>query len=399
MLYELQDAPAAWREARARMLDLLECYLGSKWPRQMWRRHRSGPLPIFEAASNNLACVRLLELALRLGLCEEHPGFSDLQKALRREPTTEAGAHVGLQLEVASLTSAVAVTTPAFEQLQATGRPADVLLAFPDRSKIAVETCTLFTDEAWRLASADNHRVSQRIVMAGIRNEVSWQSEISEQMSSEETDDWLNRGEDAARDVAAGGVPRVICASSARAVVRPRESGEQGRIFKGPRIESVSWPRILRRIVRKAAQTESDTETWIRLDLLDGTWQFTPWSTAPLSAKIAALEGTIAETFPEPPRHLGGIVVSNGAGYGASELRDESHTTTSGATALRRRLWPLRVRETLILPIGASARPSGELFRQAYSAEPGWLDNALLDVGLEPLGSLWRAEQATDHDG
>jgi hypothetical protein len=388
-LSDTPDLPVEWRHARSRMLDLLERHLGAEWPEDMWRRHQTVPLHLFEGATHTLACLELLELALRLDLHEHRPGFGAVRKILRNEPTSEAGAHVRLQLEVASLVAAVGAT-PAFEQrLTEDGRPIDVLVTRPDQHKIAIETFNLFTDQAFRLASAYSTSVSQRIVMAGITNDVSCETQLFAEMSDEETRDWLTRVEEAAREVAQGGDPRTVEASSARSLVGPRGATTSNTIFEGPPIEVNSWPRILMKLLGKTVQTESQLETWIRLDLMNGTWQLTPWAATPLPEKLALFQHAIGEAMQDPPPHLAGVIITNGAGYGPPELTDESSAAESGSSCLRRRLWPFRVRETLILPLRSGAAASTDLLRRAYAAEPAWLDQTLTATGLEPVGGLW----------
>jgi len=80
--------------------------------------------------------------------------------------------------------------------------------------------------------------------------------------------------------------------------------------------------------------------------------------------------------------NLAGFIVSTGAAMAQGTFTDEGFQTERGSIALRRNLSPLRVRETLIVPMPDRGLSLVEFLATAYATEPNSLDRSLQLAGL-----------------
>jgi hypothetical protein len=367
--------PEPWRRAGLWALDELRGILGEDWPGAA----PSGWFPpeLGAAYSHTREYTRLLELALRLHRFADASGIASLRNSLKTDRRQDRWLHISLQLEVAALAARAGADT-SFESRQQGRYPADVRLV-ADELTIAIEAFSLLTSERWRAGVDMSDAISDRLTAIerryGVACEVDFAGELLE---PEALRRFLDQIELAAAVVAEGQPVDLARAGAASA----RVSRGDKPSFNGPSITENPWRRISARLADKREQTrESGERVWLRLDLLDGTWQFSPWSQAPLADKLAAFGAQIRHEFGSRGP-LAGVVASSGSAMALTGLSDETVRAIDGSSALRRVIAPLRARETLVVPLGPDALEAGHFLRELYSNEAAWLDEALATEGL-----------------
>jgi hypothetical protein len=363
----------AWRDTGLWALRSLEVHLGHDWPVTLARKAPGGrPSELAVAAGHVTAYANVLELALRLELLKETSGFGKARRAIVTDPRPSQLAHSRIQLELASL-ALKGGSPPELEPNPISRRPADV--AFGNaRRQLVVETRAVLTSDAWRDNGQWTDELFERIHAVERTHGVHCEGEIRKKLSDTDSDELLRAVEDRARLIAMGAsAPPLRMPGIALNVVASENSSGT---LRGPSTGGDSWARVGPRIAEKAEQALGSGANWLRIDILDGLWQFTPWAALPLAEK---LEGVAAHVRASLGR-LEGVILSSGALFAQGVFADDDVSLADGLVGLRRRLTPSRVRETLIIPSepGAAADP----WRQMYAEEPRWLAWALDRLAL-----------------
>ncbi|HEV7495724.1 hypothetical protein [Baekduia sp.] len=177
--------------------------------------------------------------------------------------------------------------------------------------------------------------------------------------------------------VTIGAVAFPIRLFGAHLQVVPR-GDEPANGLTGPQMTGDSWARVGSRIRQKAEIALESGPNWLRLDALNGLWQFTHWAAATLPAKLEALTAIARPALGA----LDGLVISSGLLLNQGDLPDDDFSARDGGAILRRRVSPLRVRETLVIPTVATPPKTAEFWRGVYAAEPTWLAWALERLAL-----------------
>ncbi len=126
----------------------------------------------------------------------------------------------------------------------------------------------------------------------------------------------------------------------------------------------------------------------MRVDLLDGIWQFTEWARYDLAQKLLVLEGYLRQEFAGAAT-LAGFIVSTGPAMAHGTFTDEALQSELGSVALRRNLPPIGVRETLIVPMSDQGSSLVDFLATAYAAEPSSLDRSLQVAGLGTVEEIF----------
>lgn len=377
------------RAARA-AIETMRLTLGEEWLAEGWV-----PPELALAFSHTIAFAQLLELALRLSSFREAPGAGVIRQGLRSNRTTERWRHVQLQLELAALAGAVGADAK-FETRSEHGWPADVVLEHAHES-VAFETFAVFTSDEWRAATGASDEISDRLFALELKHHLSLVVDFQgENLSPKELESWLRGVEQAADLVVSDGREREVTSGQVRARLARNDSGPPSS-FRGPPITANPWRRIVRKLDAKREQVSANTDSvWLRVDLLEGMWQFSEWARAPLPEKLAVMRDYLRAEFTQAAG-LAGIVVSSGAAWAQGRFDDEDAVADDGSIALRRNLRPLRVRETLIIPLRSSATSGTvDLLRNAYTQEPESLDLAIREAGLGTLDEVFSAAAGLD---
>jgi hypothetical protein len=153
-------------------------------------------------------------------------------------------------------------------------------------------------------------------------------------------------------------------------------SGSGSYQLRGGVETSVSWPRIESRLVQKAQQAAAAGGGWLRVDVRDGTWQFTPWARAGLRDKIDQVTDLIRPAVGQV-RGIAGAVLSNSSGLAQGQFYGESARTEQECYGIRRPVPAARVRESMIVPVSPRGRDEARSWLELYGAEDSWLDWAL----------------------
>ena len=131
---------------------------------------------------------------------------------------------------------------------------------------------------------------------------------------------------------------------------------------------------------------------WLRVDILDGTWHFTPWARAVLRAKIDEMAKQVRPLLSQVPG-ITGVVLSSGAGVAQGQFYGESARSSGNSYGIRRALPAVRVRETMIVPVSAAGRDQARFWLDLYDAEESWLNWALQRCRLPALTEVFPPPQ------
>lgn len=137
------------------------------------------------------------------------------------------------------------------------------------------------------------------------------------------------------------------------------------------------------RLRGKAHQAVDARAGWIRVDLRDGLWGFTPWSQQQFGPKVEAISGALAAAV--STIQLDGIVVSSGTVQTQGPVVGVSCRPQTGGFGMRRIIGPYRAREMAIVPLSGRGSERAPVWQRMYEAEPQWIDTALAGRGLPCL--------------
>lgn len=370
----------AWKIAGRWALETLGQNLGADWPRRAWTKY-SIPTFLLWSSSHTIAFARLLEVALRLEVVRNCSGAAKLRRVLRQDPREEQIAHLALQLELGGLALRQGYDI-AFEQAVGSAPPVDVEVRLED--VIArIETFAILQDDHSRTAHDEVDELFEGIHQIEWRHGVSFRVAFPEQLTPAQSKAFLSALEDAAteggedrRDLAVGGIP----------VQMFPDSHAEGSGLTGPKIGGDLWPRMASLITRKAEQAAGSGSDLLRVDALQGLWQFTQWSLLSLDEKLKLLANALRPLLASNP-HIAGLVVSSGPAM-AQGVFDDEDVQEDDNIALRRNLQPIRVRETMII-VSETGVSQGRMFAELYRSEPSWLDWALSSVELPTVVEIF----------
>ncbi|HET7121862.1 MAG TPA: hypothetical protein VFI17_11530 [Solirubrobacterales bacterium] len=385
---ERGERSQAWKKAGAWAVERLAQHLGERWPQDVWGKYSDLPGGMRFASSHTVAFVELLELALRLELVRDLPRFVSLRRALRTDARGELVRHVRIQLEVAALGLRHGHHVDFEPPIPSSSKRGDLAMDVGSEEPILIETRALLIDNRTREINAFTDELFWRIRLAVSPYGAECSGTVSKVLDDVASAELLGEIETRARLVAVGMHASPVRAHGAELIVS-RAGERDGKGLTGPRIEGNGWPRVADRLKQKAEQTRGARNVWLRFDVLDGLWQFTPWSQGDLATKAIQLETVVFETL-EPYRHVDGVALSSGALLAQGEFVDEDQTSAQGTAATRRVIPPLRVRETFVVPVVDSPAPGHiAAWRAFYELEPSWLDWALARFDLPRASELF----------
>jgi hypothetical protein len=367
---------SSWRETGSWALTTLEDRLGSDWPAEVARKAPDGSAhELAWAVGHVVAYAQVLEWALRLELLAGSTGFAKVRQAIRNDPRPAQLAHCRVQLEVAALALRRG-SRPELEPGSARRRPADVAFSAGGRD-VVVETRVILISDDWQEQTLKTDQLFERIRAVETRYGVRCEGVVSEFVVGREADDLVTAVEERARLVAVGLEPLPLRHRAATLDIVPNTRTHPGGL-SGPEIRGDSWARIAPRIVEKVQAAAQSGANWLRLDALNGLWQFTRLATMSLREKANAL-GEAVRSLPEG---LDGVILSSGALLTQGSFDDEDVEAGPGLAAVRRNLPFSRVRETVIISNRNTPDSSATWLRDLYASEPGWLDWSLERLGL-----------------
>jgi hypothetical protein len=372
----------AWAMAQVRKA------LGERWPQRWLARYGTLPAFAWDPASDAFAYAQLVETGLRLHALDGALRLPTVISHWSSQLEDISTRHAWIQLEVAALArfhgAAVEFETPL--QLPATERPADVVLTTEDAQLVAECFC-IYTDQDTRESAAYDREFGFRLSMIGLDMRLSGHYDV--RLPKEETEQLLSDVEQAAAGVQADGVPRDVTRPGIEIHLAPwSEPGDTEVTLEGPVTPGAEWRRARGKIHDKAQDWEdSPVPAWLRFDLLDGTWLFSDWAQRPLPDKTMWMAALITEAL--AGTGVAGVVVSCGPRLDTASP-DETYAAAGGISGLRRRLDPLRARETIIVPLSTAGAKTAPMWTSLYDLEPRWLDDALMRASLPGVDDIER---------
>jgi len=370
----------AGRSAGIWALDVLEEVLGEDWLGRVIEREGRPPDSFLYVSAHAVAFLQVLELALRLKLLEAVPGMGRVRADLARDPVGSRRAHTSLLLEVASLALRQGELVAVESKTSGSPNPADILLA----GALPVETFVILMDDAMRKNRAYSSQVGNQVIQIGLRHDVWISGKLAECLDAAETSTWLAVLEETAAQVEADGIERAVDheAGSVRVTSLSR-SHTASAPFSGPDEVGRGWPRVASKLRDKAVQAQASGATWLRVDLMDGLWQFSPWGQSALPDKTEAIADWTRQALASAVG-LNGVVVTCGSALAEGQFVADFYSGEAGVLGMRRIIDVWRVREAIIIPLAPRSLQDAGRWLALYDDEGLWLDWALERVGLPP---------------
>ncbi|OLB78231.1 MAG: hypothetical protein AUI14_13900 [Actinobacteria bacterium 13_2_20CM_2_71_6] len=377
-------------------LTRLRTLLGDSWLVRQYRKQGRLPGELLLAGTHRYALPQALWFILRLDHVAAEPSFAKVKAELRRGADSATWRHTLLQLEVARATEDQGDAVTFEPAIPGSNKNGDLLInGGPDRIWM-VETTTIP-----RAAIDLNWQDYEDQFLAAIRwieqrHSVACIVVLDDHMAWDETQAWLTAVEAVAASTT--GLTGAYGVSSEIGVVTVhREAVPLGTaLFTGAAQYRDGWRRLGRTLSAKAVQVRGPWPAWIRVDCLDGLFQFTDWAKMPPQERIAAIAAAIRDNV-QWPGNAEGVVLSTGpaVSLGATDpTAEEATVQTSYGAFVRRLLAPHLVRETLVIPLSDDGDGRVRWWTRAYGREPEWLDHDLERAGQLRLTHLWKGRAA-----
>ena len=161
-------------------------------------------------------------------------------------------------------------------------------------------------------------------------------------------------------------------------VVRPG-AAPPGTRLTGPHLGFAFGERLTGILGKKGAQTRGAGIAWIWVEDYGGIRALHPFTSSPLTQKIATLARLASDALAGYP-HVGGIAWSGAAR--CSQLPADEQAQTPGGVAIQRGLPIEHLRQTVIVSRHLILPGQISILAQACDREPRWLDWALQRLGI-----------------
>lgn len=330
---------------------------------------------------------QLLETALRLHLLKEVSGMAQVRRDLQKNVQSGRRLHTHLLLEVASLADQCCHAVALEKTLPSKTAPTDVVLTH-EQNVMGIEVFALLLDEGMQTGMAYSNEIDKQLDFIRSKFNVEISGSLDFRLADSETQEWLSHIRDIALQVSRDGKTRMIKDLNCSITISSKWNSHNVEIsFKGPLLLGKSNSRLYSKLFEKGQQAVEAGATWIRVDVLDGLWQFTPWALKPIADKGKELASDVKKVLTGIVG-LHGAVISSGSAMSRA-FRDERIVHLSGGgLAMAKNLGFGRTRETIIVPVHSGFEKEYELWTAMYSGEPEWLDWALQNVGLQSSSVL-----------
>lgn len=372
-------------------LTRLQTLLGDSWLVRQYRKQGQIPGELLCAGTSVYVLPQTLWFTLRLDRAVTEPTFAKVRAELRRGVDSATWRHILLQLEVARAAEDRGSTVTFEPAIPGSNKHGDLLIDGDTDRPWMVETTTVpraAVDLNWQ-AYEDLFRSEIRQIE--LRHNVTCTVVLHDHMAKDDTHAWLAAIETAAESTA--GSTKVIPVPSEIGIVTVhRDSVPVNTVlFTGAVQYRDGWHRLGRTLSGKAAQVRGPWPAWIRVDCLDGLFQFTEWATMEPPTRLSEIAAAIRDRV-RWPENAEGVVLSTGpaVSLGATDPTAETATIrTPDGSFVRRLLAPLLLRETFVVPLRDHDDERAEWWACAYAGEPEWLDQDLEAAGQPRLRDLW----------
>jgi hypothetical protein len=305
---------------------------------------------------------RAIQLAGQFERVRKVSGFAKVMKDLTHRKASNY-LHAYLQVETADLVMRQGLKVE-FEPKDSIVGPADVLIS-GSMFSFSVDTRVVLKSDRWRKGEQMSDEISSW--------RMAFEHETGLRLRSDASALQLPAPEGLITLIDEAAI--IACttnewpAIASGVVVDLRSDLDDEVISEGPRISEQDFRRVGNALADKAAEyTKTPTPTWVRLDALDGFWQFSPVAGLSMAGKVSAIAALVRLSLNDESG-IDGVVLSSGAALSLGPNFASSCRGPNGI-GLRVVLSPFTVRETVIIPlteIGASHVP---LWVSMYVAEP-----------------------------
>ena len=321
--------------------------MGADWLERYWDVSGHVPYEVNLGSAHVSALGNLLDFALRFAVLDGVCGVGKIQREMRKDMRDDRRRHCALQLEVGALAARKGYALAFEDCFQPGAPPSDVVLRI-GRQALRVETFSIMPDKRSQETDRFWQRISLRIKRIEWQHDTPIAGTISEQLDDEESAELLRLLDRAAEQAVSTNEANLVSWRQAELLVQPPGGTDYGLQFGAE--ESDSWPRIVSKLRQKARQAQASGGGWLRAELLDGTWAFTPWAQAGLRTKIDEMARQVLPLLSQFPG-ISGVILSNGLGLAQGNFVGESAQTSGDSYGLRRVLPAVRVRETMIVAV------------------------------------------------
>jgi hypothetical protein len=381
------------------LLNGLADLLGPDWPAAQYARSGRLPSELLLLSTHRAVLPQFLAFVLRLSEAKSVPTFKPVLAALRKGVDVSTWRHTLLQLEVGRVCREVNTAYTFEPSIPGSVHKADLQVEQGEPAPWLVETTTVLrgdVDKAWERYEDRFRNTIRRIEY---QHGATCICVLNDHADEGITEQWLAAVETAA--AAGAGQPQQVSSPAGTVTVLTGPPPAGTAVFTGAAQFRNGWHRLGRTLADKARQTKGPLPAWIRVDCLDGLFQFTEWARMDPERRTAEMADAIRQNV-SWPAHARGVVLSTGAGLsiGATDPRVENDDArTADGIFVRRLLSPHLARETFIIPLTVDAVVHADLWAAGYGAEPSWLDADLAAAGLPSLAQFWKvAPAASDLD-
>lgn len=381
-LFEGTHRSSAWHDTGVWAVDRLEEHLGHSWACDVLAAGDALKSRIALAPAHTQAFASLLELAMRLELTVSLRGRPTLIKELKRDRRLARLVHTEIILEMVTVAGALGIG--AATEVADMRNPVDVVFGW-NESDVPVEAMALLTDDEFRQTDEATSQLRDAVLSVSIQIRAHVTLDLNSIPADQRAVCELIRILAEEANSRGGLARRSIEFGTVTVDVR---DGFAPPTTSGPTISRDGWERTSLRLLTKARKDYSERSTWLRVDVLDGLWQFTQWAEVDLASKLSAIADKVRGDLADIDS-VAGVVLSSGAIRAAGTHSDElARDVTTQAVGLRRLLPFYRVRETMIVPIQPDVGDETQLWTSVYDSEPEWLGDSLDRLGLPDASSI-----------
>lgn len=372
-------------------IGVLKKNLGDDWPARTRAREGSVPPELADSSFHAVAFVELLRLAAALCELEAVPGFARLRSGLATDLREEVRTHIRVQLELGAL-CAVVGGEATFEQRATGTAPVDVCLRVGN-NVLPVEVRVVTKDKQMRAGDELANRFQRHLMRITFEHDVNLDGDLRA-LPEDAVDELLVAIEKAAKAAHDHQAPERVDHPLASMEALPAQLAASGTTYGFPVGSGRGLPRTAEILRSKVEQIRRSGSTWLRVELLDGTWMFSQLAQMKFATRARGLALFAYKTL-GPDSGLHGIAISSGPAMTMSSVVGES-VLTGPVRALRRDLGTFTGRETVVVPLADEGLEEAKVFVAMHDAEAQWLDGALARAGLAPMTVLNRPHAQED---